>query len=233
MANILEDMFGGGDIPHPGLVNLDPGTVDLMNQSVERSKQSSGDIAKESLDPAVAAARQTYGSDSGVASEEQRRGGLMDPNMISAIRSKQGQMLGQHLTNLKQNTAMDAFNQRRERLNFAQNAMIAKQKIENANYQRLIAATNNENEIRAGVLKNWMSLAGSVVGGIYGGPAGAAAGGAAGGGLGSAMTGRSGQVNQIDFGQDVTMPTGGRSYSGGVTQNDYLGSGPSYNFGDR
>ncbi len=210
------------DVPKPGIVNLDPGTQNLMNQAVVRTGQSAGDLANETFNPANQLANQTFGSDAGVQSEEQRKGGLMDPNMISAIRSKQGAMLGQNLTNLKQNTQMNAFQQRQQRLTFAQNAIIAKQKIENQNYERLLQATNNENEIRANVLKGFMSVGGAIAGGALGGPMGAMAG--------SQLGGK--QTDPSPIGEaDVSMPSGGRSYSGGTTQNDFLNSNAMGNYG--
>jgi len=218
-------LFDNSDVPKPGIVNLDPGTQDLINNAYTRSAQSSGDLAKETFNPASDLANQSVTPQAGIQSEEMRKGGLMDPNMISAIRSKQGSMLGQRLTGIKQNTELNAFNQRSERLKFAQNAMIARQKIENSNYERLVAATNNENEIRANVLKGWMALGGAVVGGAVGGPMGAMAG--------SQLGGKQTEPSMI--GGDVSMPPGGRSYSGGVTQNDFMGSGygnsPSYSRG--
>ncbi len=216
-------IFEPDDIPKPNIVPISAGTNNMINEASARSAQSQGSLSDESFNPAAAAAKQTYGDDSGTQSEESRRGGLMDPNMISAIRAKQGQMLGQNLTSQKQNSEMNAFEQRRQNLNFAQNALVARQRFQNANYERLLQATNNENEIRANVMKGWMGAVGTVVGGIAGSAAGPM-GTVAGAQLGSMLGGKQGSVSEIG-GADVTMPKGGRSYSGGVTQNDFMGSG--------
>ncbi len=199
--------------PKPGIVNLDPGTQKLMNDSVARSAQSSGDLANETFNPAAQLAQKSYDANAGVTQAETQHGGLMDPNMISAVRSKYGQMLGKNLTDLSSDTSMNAFKQRSERLKFAQNAIIAKQKVENANYQRLVDAANNENEIRAGVLKSWMGAAGMIAGTAIAGPvAGMAASTAV-----NASTGGGGKPTPLGGGPSFSIPEG-------PTQNDYMGN---------
>ncbi len=234
MADFLQDVLGGGDIPKPSTVSLSPETKELIGQSYSRAQATPDQIAAESFDPSKAAAKQAYGTDADAIQSEKQLGGLMNPNMVSAIRSKQGALLGQNLSGMSAQSHYNAIQEKADRLRFAHQALMANQKVESANYQRLIDAVNNENEIRAGVLKGWMSLAGTAVGSYLGGPAGGAAGSQLGSGVGGTLTGRSGQTKQIGGNDsDVTMPSGGRMYSGPTTQNGFMNSSPTYSNGGR
>lgn len=204
----MAGIFNFDDVPKPATIDLDPETKDLISNAVNRSNQSAESIANESYNPAAQLGQQQFGSDAESMLSERQRGGLMDPNLVSAIRAKQGTILGQNMGKLRYENSLNAFNQRAERLNFAHNALIAQRRVETDNYHRLLSATNNENEIRAGLLKGWMSLAGAGVGGYLGGPAGAM--------VGSQVGGPPSKPEQL----------GQPSYSSGntgVTQNDYLG----------
>lgn len=208
VSSYISDIFAP-DVPKASITETDPQTKELVNQAYDRSQQ-----APDQLRGVNDAANQSFGSDNQAYQSEQQRGGLMDPNLVSAIRSKYGSILGQNLTSMKNQDSINSYSQRADRLKFAQNALVAQQKVENSNYQRLLAATNNENEIKAGVIKSWMSLGGAVVGGIFGGPAGA--------GAGSQLGGKPGEM------EDVRPSGGGYSTGRAPTQNDYMNSGVSY-----
>ncbi len=219
---VLEGLFGGddSDIPKPNPVDLDPTTKAFIGKAQERANTSDEAITNEQLKGVNEAANQGYGSDSGFASAEKQRGGLMDPNLISAIRSKYGSMMHQNLTSMSNKVGMNAFQERANRLKFAQNALTAQRQVENQNYQRLIAAVNNENEIKSSVLKSWMGLAGTAAGIAAAGPGssiagkflGAQVGGQVGSGIGGMVGGGSGKLQMLGSG-------------GAPTQNDYMGMG--------
>ncbi len=215
----------GDELPKPNIAELDPQTKDLIQQAYAKSQETPDQVSANQLRGVSDAANQSFGNDQSVAQSEQQRGGLMDPNMISAVRSKYGSMLGQHLTGMKNQQDVNVYQQRSARLKYAQNYLIAQQKVENQNYERLLQATNNENEIKAGVVKSWLQIGGTVLGGVVGGPGGAMVGSQVGGAAGGMATGRSGQTSPLNVSGDVTMPQGGRGYSGGTTQNDFLNSG--------
>lgn len=230
--------LAGGDLPKPNIADLDPQTKDIIQQTYNKSQETPDQVTSNQLRGVNDAAQKSFGTDQQSFASENQRGGLMDPNIISAIRSKYGSILGQHLTGMKNQEDMNMYQQRASRLKYAQNYLIAQQKVENQNYERLLKATNNENEIKAGVVKSWLSLAGTVAGGIVGGPAGAMAGSQVGNTVGGMTTGRSGQTSEIGGygsgqGVDVSMPSGGRMYSGGTTQNDFMSSGYGNSGGGR
>jgi hypothetical protein len=207
--------LAGEDIPKPNIAELDPQTKDLIQQAYNKSQETPDQVSANQLRGVNDVAQKAWGNSD---QSEEQRGGLMDPNMVSAIRSKYGSILGERLTGMKNQEDMNMYQQRASRLKYAQNYLIAQQKVENQNYQRLLAATNNENEIKAGVVKSWLSLGGTVIGGAFGGPAGAMAGSQVGGAAGGMVTGRSGKTSEIGGYENASVPT----------QNSYMNSSPSY-----
>lgn len=169
ILNDLNPFESSDDTPKPGVSGLDSDTQNLIHESYQRALQDPnqmGGVAQASQLP----------SNEQLDQREQRMGGLMDPNMSKAIRSKYSKSYGDKLQSLESTAGRDVFKKRAQKLKFAQQALAAQQQVENENYKRLIDAHNNEQEMRAQTLRTWMNVGGMAAGMVLGGAPGAMAG---------------------------------------------------------
>lgn len=167
-SNFINGMFGGGDGPTRQIVELDPGTLQSIEDQSAQAARPVEEFNKE-ISQGVGEQGFTQGSS------------MPDPYLGEAIRQKYRSMARQDLDSIRLQNETQAKFRKSQQLQRSFKMQMAKQNVQTANYEALARANMEAEMARSQVLMNVLGIGGRFAGMYAGGFFDKAKGGASSG----------------------------------------------------